>query len=155
VVPLIRAFVVGAVGAALVFVTASSLGARPTWPDTTRMQDGREGLAGGQAYIRRSATAPVICFLDTYGMLGCWPDAINYRAGFPTGEFVQVRVGEDHLCAGRRDGEVVCWGWGDCAQGECESPEGQHISLRTARNAACARKTDWSVECWGEPAEVQ
>lgn len=153
--PLVRAFLVGAIGAALVFAATASFGARPDRPDTTRMQDGRDGLAGGQAYIRRSSSAPVICFLDTYGMLGCWPDAINYLPGFPTGEFAQVRVGDDHLCAVRRDGEVVCWGWGDCGQGECESPEGRRISLRTARNATCSRKTDWTVECWGEPAEVE
>ena len=151
---LIRAFFVGCLGASLVVVTAACLGARLPDHVLSRMQDGRDGLGGGQTYIRRSATAPVICWVDTYGMLGCWPDALTLMDGFPQGEFVQVRVGEDHLCGGRPGGEVECWGWGDCAHGECDSPTGPRISLRVARNATCTRFRDWTMECWGDPAPM-
>ncbi len=134
-------------GAATTLLIVTVLGATPATP--------RKGLAGGDTYIRRSAWAPVICWVDAGGGLGCWPRDIEERTGFPQGEgFATVRVGEDHLCARRDDGEVVCWGWGDCGQGECESPDGRYAVLRTAADASCARAGDGVVTCWGAPGEV-
>ena len=114
----------------------------------------RKGLAGGQTYIRRSAWESVICWVDAAGALGCWPSAIAERPDFPEGEFATVRVGRDHLCARRPDGEVVCWGWGDCGQGECESPEGRFIFVRAGPDANCARTPEGAVECWGRSVTI-
>ncbi len=128
---------------------ASSAQSHPERPANTKLC-AREGLFGGQTYIRRSTLAPVICWLDAGSLLGCWPRAIEELPDFPTGEFITVRVGMDHLCARRESGEVVCWGWGDCGQGECESPDGEFTYVRVGVDANCARHTDGRVECWGD-----
>ena len=126
----------------------SSAQSRPDRPASAELC-ATEGLSGGQTYIRRSSLAPVICWIDAEAQLGCWPPALEQLPDFPTGEFVTVRVGMDHLCARRDHGEVVCWGWGDCGQGECESPEGAFTYVRVGVDANCARRADGQVVCWG------
>ena len=129
---------------------AGSAQSSPERPDTAEFC-ATEGLFGGQTYIRRSTLAPVICWIDVDARLGCWPPALEELPDFPAGEFVTVRVGMDHLCARRASGEVACWGWGDCGQGECDSPQGEFTYVRVGVDANCARRADGQVECWGEP----
>ena len=134
---------IGVAAAAALVLSIAAVGARTETGD-------RAGLGGGETYIRRSAWVSVICWVDGNGTLGCWPDELTGRDGFPTGAFETVRVGEDHLCARRSGGEVVCWGWGDCGQEECESPTGSFEVIRAGIDANCGRLTDGSVHCWGD-----
>jgi len=63
-------------------------------------------------------------------------------------EFVQVATGENHTCALRRTGQVVCWGPND--QGQMDVPANvqfRHIS--SGWRFTCGIQLDGHLTCWG------
>jgi len=99
--------------------------------------------------ISRSTGEAVFCWVDGDGALDCWPHELTAMDGFPTGTFVWVSVGEDHLCAVRDDLSGVCWGWGPCDHGECDDPDGEFVYIRAGIDLNCGERTDGTVTCWG------
>lgn len=100
----------------------------------------------------RNPEGPVLCWVDADGAIGCWPEELQELAGFPDGSYARVAVGDGHLCGLTDDGAVHCWGWGDCAYGQCESPDGTFLQIRVGTTVNCAERDDHTVHCWGEHA---
>jgi hypothetical protein len=100
----------------------------------------------------RNPEGPVLCWVDEDGSIGCWPEELEQLDGFPSDSYQRVAVGDGHLCVLTDGGEVECWGWGDCAHGQCESPDGTFLQVRVGTTVNCAERDDHSVHCWGEDA---
>ncbi len=106
-----------------------------------------------QSFSRSTGDA-VFCWIEQDGSLGCWPDELRDQPGFPQGEFIWVSIGVDHLCTVREDFTAECWGWGECAHGECEAPDGEWVYIRAGVHVNCGEHLDGSVECWGMEADL-
>lgn len=113
-----------------------------------------EQVAPTMQSISRSTGDAVFCWVDRDNSLGCWPSALMDQPGFPQGTFVFVSVGVDHLCAVHEDLTGECFGWGECAYGECEAPDSEFVYIRAGVHVNCGEHLDGSVECWGLEAEV-
>ena len=99
----------------------------------------------------------------------CWGDvpagvatvAGSGAVGAPEGRFVQVAVGESHVCGVRPDGRVVCWG--DNSSDQTDVPlsrfsgsGGEPVSKVVAGSDHTCAITDASdVVCWGDDSEGQ
>lgn len=116
--------------------------------------DDPQWLTAQSTSVSRSTHEPVFCWVEMAGTLRCWPDELQEQAGFPTGIFTTVSVGDDHICAVREGGEAACWGWGDCAWGECDSPEGEFIYIRSGIDVNCGETIDGTVHCWGRELDL-
>ncbi len=142
-----RNVIAGAAGAALVL---TGLLACPTDQDCPTA----EPYVPTMEAISRSTGEAVFCWVDGDGALACWPDELQQMDGFPTGTFVWVSVGEDHLCAVRDDLSGTCWGWGPCEHGECDDPDGEFVYIRAGIDLNCGETTAGEVVCWGLEAEL-
>ncbi len=99
----------------------------------------------------------------------CWGDvpsgvatvAGSGAVGAPEGRFVQVAVGESHVCGVRPDGRVVCWGDNSSDQtdvpfGRFSGSGGEPVSKVVAGSDHTCAITDASdVVCWGDDSEGQ
>jgi len=116
--------------------------------------DDPEWLAPLSTSVSRSTHDPAFCWLEMTGELHCWPEALEELPGFPTGTFITVSVGDDHICAVHEGGQAECWGWGDCQWGECESPDGEFIFIRSGIDVNCGELLDGTIHCWGREMEL-
>ena len=74
-------------------------------------------------------------------------------SGVPADGFVQVAAGQDHSCALRADGEVVCWGRN--AYGESSPPPGPFLQVVAGADRSAGLRPDGSVTCWGRLDETR
>lgn len=81
------------------------------------------------------------------------PEAIQLTTGEspPTPEtpaFVQVATGENHVCALRGNGQVVCWGGND--DGQLNAPEKVPFQqITSGSHFSCGIQADERINCWG------
>ena len=61
---------------------------------------------------------------------------------------VALSAGEEHSCAVRSDGAVVCWGANDF--GKASPPGGRFTSVSAGADHTCGVRVDGSVACWGQ-----
>jgi hypothetical protein len=82
-------------------------------------------------------------------------DCSNGSASLPTGsDFVAVSAGDDHDCALRQSGEVVCWGLGSF--GQTTVPPGRYAAVAANYQHTCAvRADDDRFVCWGDDSNGQ
>ena len=97
----------------------------------------------------------------------CWGDVPSAVAevagsgavGAPEGRFVQLAVGDAHVCGVRPDARVVCWGDNSSDQtdvpvGRFGGSGGQRVSRVAAGSAHTCAITDASdVVCWGDDGD--
>jgi hypothetical protein len=122
-------------------------------------------------FVQLSAKGQHACAVRTNGELACWgagkrddvadancPLAQHYgQSDPPTGQFVQVAVGDNHGCALRVDGTVVCWGAGSDPDAPAEyphgrqavAPEGEFDELSADVTRTCGLRRSGGIQCWG------
>ena len=62
--------------------------------------------------------------------------------------FVQIAAGENHSCALKHDGQVLCWGPND--QGQLDVPSGVRFrQITSGWRFSCGIRTDGGITCWG------
>jgi len=61
--------------------------------------------------------------------------------------FTQVTAGEEHSCAIKQDGTVVCWG--NTNDGRLNAPAGTFSQISAGELHTCGVKTDKTIACWG------
>ena len=68
--------------------------------------------------------------------------------------FVQVATGENHTCALRGNGQVVCWGAND--QGQLDAPADLRFrQIASGWRFSCGILTDSTLACWGRDSHKQ
>ncbi|MEM8620186.1 MAG: hypothetical protein AAGF73_10725 [Actinomycetota bacterium] len=139
--------------------------AHPTGVPLLRRQRGIVGYAATLASV-----ALVAGLLAVLAPTGSSP--VSAAPGVsPGGDWSDVAVGVDHVCARSAKGEVRCWGWGTFGQlgtgnaidlGDAPGEMGDNlptVDLGTGRTATaiaagnihtCAILDDGSVKCWGD-----
>jgi hypothetical protein len=83
-------------------------------------------------------------------------DCSNAGVGaVPAGtDFVAVSAGDDHDCAVRQSGEIVCWGLGSL--GQTTVPPGRYAAVSANYQHTCAvRADDDRFVCWGDDGNGQ
>ena len=92
------------------------------------------------------------CAIRADKTLACWswsvPWYLNPVHAPPAGEFSAVSVGNDHMCALRVSGSVVCWGVDDA--GETDAPGGVFKAVTAGDTHSCGLRSDSTVVCWGD-----
>ncbi|MGE3138106.1 MAG: RCC1 domain-containing protein [Thermoleophilia bacterium] len=159
------------------------------WGDNGRGELGRDpethGSSGrplavpGVTGVRQVAAGDSFaCALRSNGTAVCWGDNTSGQAGAGIGnpngdltevppsevvgltEAVQIAAGNDHACAVRAGGSVVCWGSNQFGQlgrgtaGDSTVPVSVPgltgvAELTAGAGHTCARRTNGSVACWG------
>ncbi len=83
----------------------------------------------------------------------CSSDAFRRSSCEAEIRFVDVAVGDDHLCAITDAGALVCTGSNlDCtgeATLKATPPDGRYIDVAVGRDHSCAVREDGRVVCWG------
>lgn len=69
----------------------------------------------------------------------------------PTGQFIQVSLGQFHSCAIKRDQTVQCWGH----PGAGSSPRGRFSQISCGDQHCCGILTSGKLNCWGQNFEHQ
>ena len=65
--------------------------------------------------------------------------------------FVQLAIGEDHLCGLKADGEALCWGGNH--HNQTNAPEDMRFRQLTAgAGFTCGLRLDGALACWGREA---
>ena len=54
---------------------------------------------------------------------------------------------DEHACAVRDDGAVVCWGLDHL--GQASPPPGEFTSVSVGNNVSCGVRAGGEIECWG------
>jgi len=67
--------------------------------------------------------------------------------------FTQVTAGEEHACAIKQEGTVVCWG--KTNDGRLNVPAGAFSQISAGELHTCGVKTDKTVACWGWDSDGQ
>ena len=68
----------------------------------------------------------------------------------------RLTVGEDHSCAIRRNGSVLCWGRN--SYGQTDAPSGEFIAVSVGgqyEGHSCGIRTDRTITCWGSNSRGQ
>ena len=69
----------------------------------------------------------------------------------PPGNFRAVAAGQNHTCAIRDTGEIMCWG-----DNLGIPPEGSYTAISAGDHHTCAiRASDGAIECWGSNTDGQ
>ncbi len=74
-------------------------------------------------------------------------------ADTPNGNFSQVSVGTNHVCALETSGSIKCWG--NNALGQTAAPTGKFSQVSAGKYHSCGLKTDGSAVCWGDNSKQQ
>ncbi len=106
------------------------------------------------------------CALRDSGEVACWgaeddlqhPDETDHgmpvdygQAVTPDGKYLSVAAGEEHTCAVRESGELLCWGRDYRSGGsssELRAPPGAYRSVATYRYLTCALRESGELVCW-------
>ena len=127
-----------------------------------------EGRVEGHPFVEVARGFTLGCALDREANLYCWGGDVGGILGTPGHETwgpteVQgltdatlVTLGDDHACALRATGAVVCWGEGLGATPQPVSLEaigGAARALASNSLATCALGADGEVVCWGRRRE--
>ena len=73
--------------------------------------------------------------------------------GAGTGEYQQVSAGNEHTCAVKANGRIVCWGNNTDEQATPPGGVFQQVSAGTFRT--CGLKSDRTIVCWGSLGVAQ
>lgn len=69
---------------------------------------------------------------------------------WPSGTFTKVAVGDQHACAIRADGRLLCWG----TDGDGRAPPGPSqdtfVDVSAGSKHTCAVRSDGKMLCWGD-----
>lgn len=126
------------------------------------------------------------CAVTSQGYVYCWGRAVFGEVGYPVDpdagspdphdygspiatrvpdltDVVEIAAGEDHTCAGKKNGEVYCWGRDDYAQlgdgdktgikirpSKVQGNLDYAIHLAAGGFTTCATFSGGRVRCWGE-----
>ncbi len=118
--------------------------------------------------VKLSANYDLACGIDAAGKLSCVGFgaegqlgdgnlAPHYQATFSqvgADSYVDVSVGDDHVCAVRADGQLVCWGAPPLASSPTAAPKpvdnaADWASVSAGPRHTCATKTTGTLYCWG------
>jgi hypothetical protein len=85
---------------------------------------------------------------------GLAPSAHSLHSTVPAG-LPQVAAGNNHVCALRAAGTVICWG--DNSSGQLNVPSGLSgvVKLSAGGQHTCALESSGSIVCWGSDADGQ
>lgn len=136
----------------------------PSVPDVPIPRDVVQLAAGGSHTCALRSSGTVLCWgSNRVGQLGdgtMGPLRTDPRVVVGLSDVVSIAAGEDHTCAVRRDGAVLCWGLG--SHGELgdgrrldRATPGLVRGLNEAAQVAgghhhtCARLRSGEVSCWG------
>ena len=120
--------------------------------------------------LSSSPTADFVCGVRRGDQaVVCWGDvpagvatvAGSGGVGAPEGRFVQVAVGESHVCGVRPDGRVVCWG--DNSSEQTDVPLGRFggsrgqpvVKVVAGKDHTCAVTNTSDLVCWGDDDDGQ
>jgi len=123
-----------------------------------------ESTAPAGTFVQLAAGTDQTCGVQSDGTVTCWgygygAAATMYEAFTPpSGTFLQVslsrKVGEDqHACALRSDGELVCWQ--ECSEGQCNPPSGPFKQVGAGQGFTCGLRTGGTISCWGRNDDGQ
>jgi alpha-tubulin suppressor-like RCC1 family protein len=104
---------------------------------------GGNGADSPWIFVHGGNYADVMCGVRATGRAECWGENHLYLPD----TYTQVVSGQDHVCALKQDGILVCYGDDDHGQGT--PPAGTFTQVSAAVNHNCAVKTDQTLECWG------
>ncbi|MFT4979268.1 MAG: alpha-tubulin suppressor-like RCC1 family protein, partial [Myxococcota bacterium] len=104
--------------------------------------------------------AALTAFLDDEPITGCADEAATFpflsdkNPDEPPDDYVDIDMGNYHLCGLRSDGAVDCWiepliegGYYD--HGQAEAPAGTFTSVTTGSFHTCGVRADGETVCWG------
>ena len=101
-------------------------------------------------FVHISAGTTAACAVPTAGGgIDCWgSDAYGQISGAPTTSgFIDIAVGDRHVCAIRSSGSLVCWGGNSFDQ--TIAPPGNFTHLAAGSLHSCATTLAGEVSCWG------
>jgi cysteine-rich repeat protein len=97
--------------------------------------------------------------LDVMGQRGCAIKAdrtlacFNPVGTFPSGTFLQIDAGTEHMCGIRTDGSLECWGTE--LHGRMAKPAGNdYVDVTAGTNHSCALRSNGRAVCWGSLPEA-
>ncbi len=92
------------------------------------------------------------CGLDKGENLECWGNTENIPTQ-PPGQFVDIAIGDSHLCGILTDGRIQCFG--DNYWGQSNAPEGIFKEIDAGYGHNCALMESGEIKCWGANASDQ
>jgi len=91
------------------------------------------------------------CGIKTDGTLKCWGSS---DCTPPSGTFIQIEQGRNHICALRTDNTAICWVSDSYSlagiSGETNAPAGVFTQVTAGNRFSCGLRPNGSVECWGK-----
>jgi alpha-tubulin suppressor-like RCC1 family protein len=136
----------------------------PSVPDVPIPMDVVQLAAGGSHTCALRSSGTVLCWgSNRVGQLGdgtMGPRRPEPRVVEGVADAVFITAGEEHTCAVRRDGAVLCWGLGthgELGDGRRVSRAtpgpvrglGEAVQVAGGHNHTCARLRSGEVSCWG------
>lgn len=127
-----------------------------TGPEHTYIHksDGAVGCVGSgclfdEPLIRLGAGERFDCGLRSDGSLVCRPTgAAALAPEFNSGPYIDMSVGNEHVCVLKIDGQIECQG--DSPAGQASPPAGSYVSLSAGGRHTCALKENGEAVCWGD-----
>jgi alpha-tubulin suppressor-like RCC1 family protein len=127
---------------------------------------GQSGGAWPAGVVSLDAGAQSTCAALATGAVSCRGLPANLALAPPISDAAAVAAGDEHACALRRGGTVICWGANDHGQLGLgtESPPTGHRDVPGLRGVTaiaaggattCALRGDGTVACWGGGASGQ
>jgi alpha-tubulin suppressor-like RCC1 family protein len=75
------------------------------------------------------------------------------RYAFPDTRYLAIAAGNEHSCALRLDGSIICVGLNDYGQ-QSPVPTGTFVKIDAGDTHTCAMRANGTVACWGYSVAV-
>ena len=94
---------------------------------------------------------PQARYFPTGARVGRWLRSTEITIGPAAPRYIAVSAGDNHTCAIRDTGAIVCWGLND--DGQTDASEGSFTAVSAGREHTCAIRESGAIECWGATGE--